>query len=147
LLLTVQVVVVEGNIGGLVVLLLTVQVVVVEGNIGGLVVLLLSVQVVVVEGNIGVGKTAFAKRLAERFDLKYFPPTREKQLYLYGDGYNCDLRGFDRVMPEGLRSYDLEKFYSDPHPERGLVGRQQLLWYKEKFMDYLFALRHLLNTG
>lgn len=104
-------------------------------------------KVVVVEGNIGVGKTAFAKRLAKQFDLKYFPPTREKQLYLRGDGYNYDIRGLDRVLPEGLRSYDLAKFYADPNPESGRVGGQQLLWYKERFMDYLFALRHLLSTG
>jgi len=100
-----------------------------------------------VDGNIGVGKTEFAKRLAERFDLKFFPPTREKQLFMHGNGYNCDIRSFDSLLPEGLHSYDLKKFYSDPHPERGLVGRLQMMWYREKFMDYLFALRHLTNTG
>jgi len=99
-----------------------------------------------VDGNIGVGKTEFAKKLAERFDLKFFPPTREKQLFLNND-YNFDSRGFDPLLPESLKSYDLQKFYSDPHPERGLVGRLQLMWYKEKFMDYLLALRHLTNTG
>ena len=99
------------------------------------------------EGNIAVGKTEFAKRLAERFDLKFFPPTREKQLFMYGEGYNYDTRGFDSFLPEGIRSYDLKKFYSDPHPERGLAGRLQLLWYRERFMDYLLALRHLVNTG
>lgn len=99
------------------------------------------------DGNIGVGKTEFAKRLAERFDLKFFPPTREKQLFLHGQGYNCDIRPFDVLLPEGVRTYDLQKFYSDPNPECGLVGRQQLMWYREKFMDYLLALRHLLNTG
>lgn len=98
------------------------------------------------EGNIAVGKTEFAKGIAERFDLKYFPPTREKQLFLDKD-YNYDTRGFDSILPEGVQSYDLKKFYSDPHPERGLVGRLQLLWYEERFMDYLLALRHLANTG
>lgn len=104
-------------------------------------------KVVIVDGNIGVGKTEFARRLAERFDLKFFPPTREKQLFMHTEGYNFDTRGLDPLLPEGVRSYDLKKFYSDPHPERGLVGRLQLMWYKEKFMDYLLALRHLTNTG
>jgi len=101
-----------------------------------------------VEGNIGVGKTEFAKRLAHHFDLKYFPPTREKQCYvLPSTDYHFDFRGFDPLLPEGVQSYDLKKFYSDPHPENGLVGRLQLLWYRERFMDYLLALRHLANTG
>lgn len=99
------------------------------------------------DGNIAVGKTEFAKKLADRFDLKYFPPTREKQLFLHEDGYNFDKRALDPLMPEGLRSYDLEKFYSDPNPERGLVGRLQVMWYRHKFLDYLLALRHLANTG
>ena len=101
----------------------------------------------IVDGNIAVGKTEFAKQLAQRFDLKFFPPTREKQLFMYKDGYNYDIRGFDSLLPEQVRSYDLKQFYSDPHPERGLVGRLQLRWYREKFMDYLLALRHLTNTG
>lgn len=105
-------------------------------------------KVVVVDGNIAVGKTEFAKQLAQRFDLKFFPPTREKQLFmLQQSGYNCDARGFDSLLPEGIQSYDLKKFYSDPHPEHGVVGCLQLMWYREKFMDYLLALRHLTNTG
>ena len=99
------------------------------------------------DGNIAVGKTEFAKRLAERFDLKFFPPTREKQLFMREEGYDFDVRGLDSLLPEGVRCYDLKKFYSDPNPERGLVGSLQLMWYREKFMDYLLALRHLTNTG
>ena len=100
------------------------------------------------DGNIAVGKTEFAKQLAQRFDLKFFPPTREKQLFmLQQSGYNCDTRDFDSLLPEGVQSYDLKKFYSDQHPERGVVGHLQLMWYREKFMDYLLALRHLTNTG
>ena len=99
------------------------------------------------DGNIGVGKTQFARRLAERFDLKYFPATREKHIFMYGDGYNVDMRCFDPLLPEGARSYDLQKFYSDPNPERGIVGRLQMLWYRQKFIDYLYALRHLTSTG
>jgi len=101
-----------------------------------------------VDGNIAVGKTEFAKQLAQRFDLKFFPPTREKQLFVrHSTGYNYDTRGFDSLVPEGVQSYDLKKFYSDSHPDRGVVGRLQLMWYREKFMDYLLALRHLANTG
>ena len=100
------------------------------------------------DGNIAVGKTEFAKQLAQRFDLKFFPPTREKQLFMLPlSDYNYDVRGFDSLLPEGVQSYDLKKFYSDPYPEHGLVGRLQLMWYREKFMDYLLALRHLTNTG
>jgi NADH dehydrogenase (ubiquinone) 1 alpha subcomplex subunit 10 len=103
-------------------------------------------KVVVVEGNIGVGKTEFAKRLAKEFDMKFFPPTSEKSCFLHKE-YNYDLRGLDPLLPPTARTYDLKKFYMDPHPERGIVGRLQLQWYEEKFYDYLLALKHLLSTG
>ena len=98
------------------------------------------------EGNIGVGKTEFAKRLASEFDLKFFPATPERNCFLQRD-YNFDIRALDPVFPSTAKSYDLKRFYSDPHPESGMVGRLQLRWYEEKFYDYLQALKHLLSTG
>lgn len=103
-------------------------------------------KVLVVEGNVGVGKTEFAKRLAKDFDLKFFPPTPEKRCFL-DKSYNFDIRKLDPVFPEDGKAYDLKKFLSDAHPERGKVGRLQLAWYEEKFYDYLLALKHLLSTG
>jgi NADH dehydrogenase (ubiquinone) 1 alpha subcomplex subunit 10 len=103
-------------------------------------------KMIVVEGNIGVGKTEFAQRLAKEFDMKFFPSTSERQCFLYPE-YNYDIRGLDSVMPETAKSYDLKRFYTDPHPEKGRVGSLQLLWYEQKFYNYIAALKHLVNTG
>jgi NADH dehydrogenase (ubiquinone) 1 alpha subcomplex subunit 10 len=103
-------------------------------------------KVIVIEGNMGVGKTEFAKRLAREFDLKFFPPTREIQCFT-NNSYKLDVRSLDPLFPPNARSYDLKRFYSDPHPEKGLVARLQMLFYEEKFYDYLRALKHLLSTG
>jgi NADH dehydrogenase (ubiquinone) 1 alpha subcomplex subunit 10 len=103
-------------------------------------------KVVVVEGNIGIGKTEFAKRLAKEFDLKFFPPTHEIECWT-ANTYKMDIRCVDPLLPPNAKSYDLRKFYSDPHPENCYIGRLQLVWYEMKFYAYLKALQHLLSTG
>lgn len=103
-------------------------------------------KIIVVEGNMAVGKTDFARRLAKEFDLKFFPPTPERNCFLEKE-YRFDMRTLDQFLPPTARSYDLQKFYSDKHPENGLAGRLQLKWYEERFYDYLAAMKHLLSTG
>jgi NADH dehydrogenase (ubiquinone) 1 alpha subcomplex subunit 10 len=103
-------------------------------------------KVIVVEGNVGVGKKEFAKRLAREFDLKYFGPTLDSRCFT-GNDYGFDVRKLDHLLPEGARSYDLQKFLADKHPEKGTVGRLLLTWYEMKFFDYTDAIKHVLNTG
>jgi len=104
-------------------------------------------KIIVVEGNVGVGKTEFAQSLAKEFDLKYFPPTLDSAVFFADNDWGYDSRKLDPLLPEGAKAYDLSRFLSDPHPERGTVGRLQLNWYECKFMDYALALKHLLSTG
>lgn len=102
-------------------------------------------KVICVEGNIGVGKKDFAQRLAKEFDLHYVPPIHDDEIFTRKYGY--DERALDDVLSEGAQSYDLKKFLSDPHPEKGRVGMLQNGYFKLKFFAYVEGLRHLLNTG
>ena len=101
-------------------------------------------KVIVVEGNINVGKAKFAQELAKNFDLKYIPSTPDSNCFTY-DGF--DIRSVDDILSPGARSYDHADFLSDPHPEKGIMGRLQIMWLIEKFMTYGRALEHLFNTG
>ena len=101
-------------------------------------------KVIIVEGNIGVGKAQFAQDLAKNFDLKYFPSTSDADCFTY-DGF--DIRCLDHILSPGARSYDHSDFLNDPHPEKGVMGRIQMLWVISKFMTYGRALNHLFNTG
>lgn len=104
-------------------------------------------KIIVVEGNIGVGKRDFAQRLAKDFDMKYFPATPDSQCFITKDEYNFDLRKLNDILPGTAKFYDVKAFYSDAHPEKGTVGRLQLLWYEQKLYDYFLAMKHLLSTG
>jgi len=103
-------------------------------------------KVIVVEGNVGVGKAEFAKNLAREFDLKFIGPTLDSRCFT-GNDYRFDVRALDPLLPEGAKSYDIKKFLSDKHPEKGTIGRLMLTWFEEKFFDYADALNHVLSTG
>jgi NADH dehydrogenase (ubiquinone) 1 alpha subcomplex subunit 10 len=103
-------------------------------------------KVLVVEGNIGVGKAEFAQRLAKEFDLKFIGPSSDTAIYT-GNDYKFDVRALDPLLPEATRSYDLKRFLSDKHPEKGTVGRMMLEWYPFKFFEYAEALKHVVSTG
>ena len=103
-------------------------------------------KMIVVEGNVAVGKNEFAKRLAKNFDMLYVPSLPEKMCFVeHKNGY--DKRNLNEALPEHIQFYDLEKFYSDPNPQRGAIGKLQLDWYKERFNHYCQAVLHLLSTG
>ncbi|KAK2149788.1 hypothetical protein LSH36_436g01017 [Paralvinella palmiformis] len=101
-------------------------------------------KVIAVEGNLGVGKHKFAERLASEFDLKVFPATPESVVFTV-NGF--DYRELSEVLPEGAKPYDMKSLFSDPHPERGLIGRLQLSWLRAKCSTYVQALAHLFHTG
>ncbi|GAB1608800.1 Hypothetical predicted protein [Argonauta hians] len=104
-------------------------------------------KIIVVDGNIASGKTEFAKKVAESFDLLYMPDIHFDDVNFAPNGF--DLRQLDEQFSlDGTRSYDLATFLSDPDPKKGLkVGRPQLRLYQLRFFNYVAALEHLLNTG
>lgn len=103
-------------------------------------------KVIVVDGNIGVGKNAFAKKLAKMFDLQYFPSVTDKPCF-HDNLTGFDERDLDPILPSSCQSYDLTKFLAEKHPENGRVALLQRKWYKEKTYAYCDALVHLLSTG
>lgn len=100
-------------------------------------------KIILVEGNIGVGKTTFAKKVAEEFELKYVPePTMDRY---YITPYGFDLRIIDDLMPPAYKACDLKIFYSNPHHPN--VAKYQYKMLMARFSDYIDTLAHVLNTG
>jgi len=102
-------------------------------------------KVITIDGNIAVGKNEFGKKMASEFDLKFFPAVTDDEVYKTAYGY--DLRGFNNMLPEGSKVYDLKMFYQDEDPRHGRVGSLQFAFYLQKYHQYCKALHHLLNTG
>lgn len=100
-------------------------------------------KLIVVEGNIGAGKSAFAKELAEAFEMVYMPePTMESY---YISSYGIDLRKIDDLLPPSFKCCDINTFYSNPHHLN--VGKFQFRMYMLRLQQYIDALAHMLNTG
>jgi len=103
-------------------------------------------RLIVVDGNIASGKTEFAQKIAESFDLLYIPDIHPDAIWLNSEGF--DMRQLDEQFTDGPnKSYDLEKFLSDTNPKNLKVGRPQMLLYQARFYNYVRALEHILNTG
>jgi len=103
-------------------------------------------KIITVDGNLGVGKKEFAQRLAKEFDLQYVGPTREESIFVQPrNGY--DIRAVNNILPYDAKTYDLEMFYNEQNIGYGRVGMLQCQWYRQKWLKYSEALRHLLNTG
>lgn len=103
-------------------------------------------RIILVEGLPCVGKSEFAKNLADNFQLKYMPPVTEEDLFIH-NGF--DIRQLNDAMPtEKMKFYDLDMFYAEPDPKNMLhFGSTQILFFKKRFYQYVEALKHVLHTG
>lgn len=100
-------------------------------------------KVIVVDGNIASGKSAFAKELADAFDMVYFPePTMEPYFISH---YGYDLRKIDDLLPPSYKCCDVNTFYANPYHQN--VAKFQYRMYMFRLQQYLDALAHVLNTG
>ncbi|XP_077282997.1 NADH dehydrogenase (ubiquinone) subunit ND-42 [Arctopsyche grandis] len=100
-------------------------------------------KVICVEGSVASGKTAVAKKLAEEFDLKHFPELNMDVVYI--DRYGRNQRDLDHLAPDSCRTYDHVKFCTNPfHPT---ASSYQLNMMIIRFMQYVDALAHMLNSG
>ncbi|KAJ8710620.1 hypothetical protein PYW08_009135 [Mythimna loreyi] len=100
-------------------------------------------KVVVVEGPVAAGKTKFAAALAEDLGMKHFPEANMDIHYVRPNG--CDLRMFDKQVPEDTRTFDHVNFNQTPNHR--LAGNFQIMMYIARYSQYIDALAHLLNTG
>lgn len=100
-------------------------------------------KVIVVEGPVAAGKSKFAKAIAEELEMQYFPEAHQ-DMYLINDrGFNY--KRLDDQLPEGARSFDVDKFLQNPTYYRAAC--MQFEQYYVKYSQYIDALAHLLSTG
>ena len=59
-------------------------------------------QIILVDGNIAVGKNEFARKLANAFDLRYYPSVSPERVYL-DLKKTYDLRELNEVLPDSCR--------------------------------------------
>ncbi|XP_045168556.1 NADH dehydrogenase [ubiquinone] 1 alpha subcomplex subunit 10, mitochondrial-like [Mercenaria mercenaria] len=103
-------------------------------------------RILMIEGPPCVGKTEFAKKVADAFQLKYMPAITEEDLFIR-NGF--DRRELNNMMPtEKMRCYDLDMFYAEPDPKNMMYfGATQVDFFKARYYQYVDALKHLLHTG
>ncbi|KAG8180212.1 hypothetical protein JTE90_016489 [Oedothorax gibbosus] len=100
-------------------------------------------KIIVVDGQIGAGKSEFTKALAEAFDMKYIPEPTVDVFYTTENGY--DLRKLDAIAPPSYKVCELKTFYQNPYHHN--VAQFQYRMNFLRYMDYINACAHLLNTG
>jgi len=103
-------------------------------------------KIIVVDGPPAIEKSKFAKDLAEELGMMYFPAACMDDGYINKYGY--DARNLDAdIQFERNLSFDEKKFSQDPTAQDGALDRMLMELYELKFLKYVFALRHLFNTG
>lgn len=102
-------------------------------------------KVIVVDGAHAIGKTQFAQELADEFDMKLFS---NKVSDRYVNYYGEDLNDYAVYLDPITRPYDERDFSRNPTgPVEGAGDRFHWIAWQEKYRNYLYALRHLYNTG
>lgn len=99
-------------------------------------------KVIVIEGPCAVGKSDFARCLADDLGMKHFP---EATMDIHYCRQGEDLRQFNNQIPEDTRTFDHVDF--NLNPKHRLAGNFQIMMYIARFSQYIDALAHLLNTG
>lgn len=104
-------------------------------------------KLIVVDGVHSVGKSQFAKELAEELDMKYFPQINMDTLYVSPYG-NVDRRDYNEYYLPRNKTFDEKDFFRNPMGTvPGSCDRFMLLQYFLKYKQYVEALCHLFNTG
>ncbi|KAK7078403.1 Ndufa10p [Halocaridina rubra] len=100
-------------------------------------------KIIVVDGPFAVGKSKFAKEIAEDLDMLYIPEANMDMYYINDYGY--DMRQLDPQMPDSCKSFDEKDFLKNPkHPN---VAGFQFSLFRIRLEQYIDALAHVLSTG
>jgi len=103
-------------------------------------------KLIIVDGAHAVGKSQFAKELAEELDMLYYPYPRMDDIFI--NSYGVDIRQWDEYMLPINKTYDEKDFARNPvGPCEGCADRFHIDLYKEKYRNHIHALRHIFNTG
>lgn len=100
-------------------------------------------KIICVEGPIAVGKTELAKEIAAEMGMLYMPEASMDQFYI--NPYGWDMRRLDKIMPDEIKSFDIQNFCEDPRHIN--TGAFQLRMYIIRLEQYIDALAHLFSTG
>lgn len=104
-------------------------------------------KIIIVDGNVATGKSELAEKIAKEFDMHYIPDPRDETVFICDSGF--DLRTLNDQLPPAARMLDIATFQMKDSPPAMLksIGRTQLYIYLHRFVEYVNALEHLLNTG
>lgn len=100
-------------------------------------------RVIVVDGLPTVGKAKFCKQLAEELEMYHVPAMTFDHLYV--DAHGFDYRSLNPKLPIDAQYVDLNNFLKDPKGRNSIVV--QLHQYGLRYLTYIDALAHVLNTG
>ncbi|KAH3720314.1 NADH dehydrogenase [ubiquinone] 1 alpha subcomplex subunit 10, mitochondrial-like [Dreissena polymorpha] len=101
-------------------------------------------RMICIDGPPCVGKSAFAKQMADHFKMQHYPGYQPEDWYMR-NGF--DLRRLNTLIHKPkLKFLDLDDFYLNATPNKYLSSKQLeiLRW---RFYQYAEALRYLLSTG
>lgn len=103
-------------------------------------------KIVVVEGAPGIGKSDFAKQLADDLGMKYLGEATMEDAIV--NKYGESLRDYNEFLTPKNKVFTEIEFVKNPTPEiEGAVDRWLYYTYVEKYFQYFLALRHVFNTG
>lgn len=103
-------------------------------------------KLLVVEGPPAIGKTEFAKAVADELDMKFVPGFTMDDFYINAYGY--DLRDLDyKVEHERVKTYDEKKFAQDPTGQSGGLDRMLMNMHLQRYIQHMEILEHIFNTG
>lgn len=103
-------------------------------------------KLIVVDGAHAIGKSKFAKELAEELDMAYFPYPRMDDCLI--NAYGVDMRDYNHLMIPINKTYDEKDFARNPvGPVEGCADRLHIDLLKEKYRNHINAIMHIFNTG
>lgn len=100
-------------------------------------------KIIVVDGPVAVGKTNFAKELADAFDMHFVPEANMDQVYI--NSYGFDERSLNDQLPPNIKRMDEKDFCRDPFQWN--TASLQMALFELRLKNYMDALAHLMNTG
>lgn len=104
-------------------------------------------KLIVVEGAHAVGKTEFAKQIADEFEMHYMPPFNMDEIFI--NYYGTDFRHYSHHFPDFFKTFDEKDFFRNPlgGPHKTTLERYLFRVYYLKWLNQLRACQHIFNTG
>ena len=101
-------------------------------------------KVITIEGLPAVGKSKFAKQLAEELEMHYVPPPTFDTIWInpYGDDYRKLL---NHKLPIDAQFFDIDSFLKDPTGRNTAPTQLGMLFWRS--YQYVWSILHLLSTG